>query len=121
MSSPSDGLIHVGDAVCIMHVPTQSVISAYMSAAQAHEAKQLISNCNVSCSKRLQPCPRNIFIVGRYNIISIILLPRSLRLSDHFGVGINTVMMSFSACIEKLRIGLGNEADHMPNATSKHI
>ena len=74
LSSPSDGLVHVGDAICLMHAPTQSVVSAYMSAAQAHEAKQLISNCNVACSKRLQPCPRNIFIIGRYNnIISIIL------------------------------------------------
>lgn len=67
LSNPSDGLIHIGDAICLMHMPTQSVISAYMSAAQSHEARQLISNCNVASSKRLQPCPRNIFIVGRYS------------------------------------------------------
>ena len=66
LSTPSDGCIHIGDVICLMHVPTQSIVSAYMSSAQAHEAKQLISNCNVACSERLQPCPRNVFVVGRY-------------------------------------------------------
>ena len=74
LSSPADDHIHVGDAIYLMHVPTQSVVSAYMSAAQSHEAKQLISNCNVACSKRLQPCPRNVFIVGRYLYVLLLVL-----------------------------------------------
>lgn len=67
LSSPADGVIRIGDAVCLLHLPTQSVLSAYMPAAQAHEAKQLVSGCNVACSKRLQPCPRNVFIIGSYD------------------------------------------------------
>ena len=65
LSCPADGVIRIGDAVCLLHPPTQSVLSAYMPAAQAHEAKQLVSGCYVACSKRLQPCPRNVFIIGR--------------------------------------------------------
>ena len=56
-----------------------------MSAAEAHEATQLVTGsstillyvCNlsyyyyidsqVSCSKRIQPCPRNVFVIGRYD------------------------------------------------------
>ena len=65
LSAPSDGHVHIGDAVCLLHVPTQTLVSAYMSEAKAHEAKQLIPGCDVACSKILQPCPRNVFIIGR--------------------------------------------------------
>ena len=66
LSKPSDGYVHIGDAVCLMHTPTKTVLSGYMSAAKAHEAKQLISGCDVACCKNLQPCPRNVFIIGRW-------------------------------------------------------
>ena len=73
------------------------------------------------------PAPRDCSLaLGTYSLLegiiiitSIILLPRSLRLSDHFSVGIIIiVVMSFSA---QLRIGLGNEAGPIPNVISKHI
>lgn len=66
LSNPSDGYLHVGDAVCLLHVPSKSVVAAYMSAGRAHEATKLTSPCSVACSRKLHPCPRNVFIVGRY-------------------------------------------------------
>eukprot|EP00731_Ephydatia_muelleri_P016538 Em0009g962a len=67
LSNPSDGYLHVGDAVCLLHVPSKSVVAAYMSAGRAHEATKLTSPCSVACSRKLHPCPRNVFIVGRYD------------------------------------------------------
>lgn len=66
LSELPDGYIHIGDAVCLLHVPTQSVISGHMSAYKSQEATQLIAPCKVTSSARLQPCPRNVFIIGRY-------------------------------------------------------
>ncbi len=55
----------MGDKVTLMHMPTQTLVSAYMSEAQAHEAKQIVSGCDVSGSKLLLPCPRSVFVIGR--------------------------------------------------------
>ena len=52
--------------MCLMHIHTQSVLAAYMSAASAHEAKQLLPDSRLTCSTMLQPCPRNVFVIGRY-------------------------------------------------------
>lgn len=64
LSPLKDGLLRIGDKVMLLHIPTQSVISAYMSAAEAHEATQLVTDSQVSCSKCIQPCPRNVFVIG---------------------------------------------------------
>lgn len=66
LSESPDGCIHIGDRVCLMHVPTQSVISGHMSAYKSQEATKLFAPCKVTSSARLQPCHRNIFVVGSY-------------------------------------------------------
>ena len=66
LTTPSDGFVHVGDKVCLLHVPTKTIISAYMSAAKAYEAEKIEPNSQLSSSKRLEPCARNIFIIGRF-------------------------------------------------------
>lgn len=67
LSKSSDGYIRIGDAVCLLHAPTRSVISGHMSAYRSQEATQLVSPCKVNSSERLQPCQRNIFVIGSYD------------------------------------------------------
>ena len=69
LSDVPDGCIHIGDAVCLLHSPTKTIVSGYMSAARSHEATQLMSGCDIACSRNLKACPRNVFIIGRYNVI----------------------------------------------------
>lgn len=64
LTKPEDGFLHYGDKVCLFHVPTRTVVSAYMSAAQAFEAKEIEPNSQLASSKRLEPCARNVFIIG---------------------------------------------------------
>ena len=61
--------LRIGDIVCLLHVPTHSVLSAHMSAGSAHEATKILPDTRLSCSKRIQPCPRNVFVIGRYLVI----------------------------------------------------
>ncbi len=65
LSRPSDGYLHIGDVVCLLHKPTSSLLSVNMSAARAYDARQLLSGCGVSSSRNLQPCTRNVFVIGR--------------------------------------------------------
>ena len=65
LPSPQTASLHYGDRVCLFHVPTKTVLSAYMSAAQAFEAQQIEANSQLSSSKRLEPCARNVFVIGR--------------------------------------------------------
>lgn len=91
LSKPSDGYIHIGDAVCLMHVPTKSVVSAFMSALSAHEAVKILPNTKVTCSQSTQPCPRNIFVIGRsvvtvfynkYNAVSFFSYDSKAKVGD---------------------------------------
>ena len=63
---PPDGCLHVGDKVCLLHIPSKTLVSAYMSAGQAYEARQIEPNSQLSCSRRLEPCSRNVFVIGRW-------------------------------------------------------
>lgn len=65
LSKSEDGCIHIGDVVCLLHVPTQSVISGHMSALAAQEATELHTDSKVTSSSYIQPCPRNAFVIGR--------------------------------------------------------
>ena len=58
--------------MCLMHTPTKSLLSAYMSAERAHEATRLLSPSGVVCSKRAEPCSRNIFVIGRFESYTIV-------------------------------------------------
>ncbi|XP_003386638.1 PREDICTED: cilia- and flagella-associated protein 161-like [Amphimedon queenslandica] len=60
----SDGYLRIGDKVNLKHIPTNSVVSAFMSALQSHEATQLMPDSQVTGSSFLQSCPRNIFVIG---------------------------------------------------------
>ena len=60
-----DGNLRFGDKVCIHHVPTKSLVSAYMSTFAAHEATCLQPSSPVASSQSLVPCTRNIFVVNR--------------------------------------------------------
>lgn len=62
---PPDNCLHVGDKVCLLHVPSKALVSAYMSAGQAYEAQQIEPSSQLSCSQRLEPCSRNVFVIGR--------------------------------------------------------
>lgn len=67
LSKSSDGYIHIGDKVCLMHIPTQSVISGHMSAYKSQEARQLVSPADVTSSfLHIHPCARNVFVIGSY-------------------------------------------------------
>lgn len=66
LSKSLDGCIRIGDVVCLLHVPTESVISGHMSALAAQEATELLTDSKVTSSTYTQPCPRNAFIIGRY-------------------------------------------------------
>ncbi len=65
LSSCSDGYLHIGDRVCLLHAPTNSVLSVNISAARAHEATHFLSGTGVASSKNTQPCIRNVFVIGR--------------------------------------------------------
>ena len=65
LSKSTDGYLHIGDKVCLLHTPTKSVVSAYVTSARAFDATRLESGCEVTCSRQLSPCPRNVFVVTR--------------------------------------------------------
>ncbi len=65
LSGPSDGYLHIGDIVCLLHKPTSSLLSVNMPAARAYDARQLLSGCGMASSRNLLPCTRNVFVIGR--------------------------------------------------------
>ena len=65
LSKHSDGYLHIGDRVCLLHVPTKSVVSAHVTSARAFDATSLEGGCEVTCSRQLSPCPRNVFVITR--------------------------------------------------------
>ena len=66
LSKSSDGYLHIGDQVCLLHIPTRSVVSAHVTSARAFDATRLESGCEVTCSHQLSPCPRNVFVITKY-------------------------------------------------------
>jgi hypothetical protein len=66
LSKPSDGYLHIGDRVCLLHTPTKTVVSAHVTSARAFDATRLESGCGVTCSRQLTPCPRNVFVITSY-------------------------------------------------------
>jgi len=60
-----DGNLRFGDKVCILHIPTRSLVSAYMSTYAAHEATCLQPSSPLASSQSLVPCTRNMFVVNR--------------------------------------------------------
>ncbi|CAI8016469.1 Cilia- and flagella-associated protein 161 [Geodia barretti] len=45
LSKPSDGYLHIGDRVCLLHTPTKTVVSAHVTSARAFDATRLESGC----------------------------------------------------------------------------
>lgn len=37
-----DGYLHIGDKVILVHIPSNTIVSAFMTASQSHEATQLL-------------------------------------------------------------------------------
>jgi hypothetical protein len=66
LSQPSDGYLHIGDRVCLLHTPTKTVVSAHVTSARAFDATRLESGCGATCSRQLTPCPRNVFVITSY-------------------------------------------------------
>lgn len=69
LSKSSDGYLHIGDRVCLLHTPTKSIISAHVKSARAFDATRLENGCEVTCSRQLAPCPRNVFVITRSYIM----------------------------------------------------
>lgn len=51
-----------------------------MSAGVAYEARQIEPNSQLSCSPRLEPCSRNVFVIGRLVGYTVSVGGRSSRL-----------------------------------------
>lgn len=69
-----DGNLRFGDKVCILHIPTRSLVSAYMSTYAAHEATCLQPSSPLASSQSLVPCTRNIFVVNRSVMLDSLII-----------------------------------------------
>ena len=98
LSKPSDGYLHIGDRVCLLHTPTKTVVSAHVTSARAFDATRLESGCGVTCSRQLTPCPRNVFVITRYRgvlYIAIIIFAK-LRGKKPTPVSLSIIIISDS-------------------------